>query len=286
MLLNEHAGQPVRFILLGDFKGQLLAIQNSWRGRPVNNDFLRNSSQLRVLAGHNIITLTTCRRSDETLFSFYASLIEGGSREHATVQAAVADAMRTFPKKAREAEWNLSVTHAKRKRICKLINDQAAKGKTHVHVKASADLHSQDMFVFEGLVLVGCNQKKKGVVNGCFYKVLAVDEQQTTLLNLDTADAEMSAAQAAESDLEACSEDSDAETHATLESDITGATEATVTVATPDLSSCMRTYSACQSRTLSGRLRLHEVTHRHFTKRHLNVGLSRGTSCDLIDLCE
>ena len=31
---------------------------------------------------------------------------------------------------------------------------------------------------------------------------------------------------------------------------------------------------------------LHEVSHKHFTKRHLNVGLSRGTSCDSIDLCQ
>ena len=41
MLLNERAGQTVRFILLGDFKGQLLAIQNSWRGHAVDNNFLR-----------------------------------------------------------------------------------------------------------------------------------------------------------------------------------------------------------------------------------------------------
>ena len=74
-------------------------------------------------------------------------------------------------------------------------------------------------------------------------------------------------------------------------SDVTEAPVATVTVPTADLSSCLRlahclTYSACQSRTLPGRLRLHEVGHKHFSKRHLNVGPSRGTSCDLIDLCQ
>jgi len=124
---------------------------------------------------------------------------------------------------------------------------------------------------------VGCNQTRKGVVNGCFYKVLAVDETQTTLLNMD----------ATEPDTQ--HEDSDDKSETASASDTTTA-EATVTVATADLSSCLRlahclTYSACQSRTLPGRLRLHEVTHKHFTKRHLNVGLSRGTSCDLIDLC-
>jgi hypothetical protein len=53
MLLNERAGQPVRFILRGDFKGQLLAIQNSWRGHKVDNNFLRDSALLKQLAGHN-----------------------------------------------------------------------------------------------------------------------------------------------------------------------------------------------------------------------------------------
>ena len=83
--------------------------------------------------------------------------------------------------------------------------------------------------------------------------------------------------------------DSDTEDASESIPDIAGATEVTVTVPTKDLSVCLRlaqclTYSACQSRTLSGRLRLWDVGHIHFTKRHLNVGLSRGTSCSLIDL--
>ena len=52
------------------------------------------------------------------------------------------------------------------------------------------DPNSQDMLIFEGLVLVGCNQRKKGVVNGCFYKVLAFNEDETTLLNLDASEAQ------------------------------------------------------------------------------------------------
>ena len=138
MLLNERAGQTVRFILLGDFKGQLLAIQNSWSGHAVDNNFLRDSALLKQLAGGNRITLTECRRSDEKLFGFYASLVEGGSLEHSTVEQAVEDAMRAFPPKEGEAEWNLSVSRAKRMRICKLINDKAAEGKPHALAEASS----------------------------------------------------------------------------------------------------------------------------------------------------
>ena len=66
--------------------------------------------------------------------------MEGGSWEHATVQQAVADAWLTFPLQQGEANWNLSVSHAKRKRICKLINEEKAKRKPHVLVKASSTL--------------------------------------------------------------------------------------------------------------------------------------------------
>jgi hypothetical protein len=239
------------------------------------------------LAGNNRITLTRCRRSDEKLFGFYASLIEGGEREHTTTQQAVADAMRAFPPQRGEAEWNLSLSHAKRRRICKVINDKAAKGKPHVLVEAAlSDPNSQDMLIFEGLVLVGCNQKKKGVVNGCFYKVLAFNEDETTLLNLDASEAQSNEPTESETDE---TDENENDTMSEPVSDITEATEVIVTVPTVDLSLCLRlaqclTYSSCQSRTLPGRLRLHEVSHIHFTKRHLNVGLSRGTSCDLIDL--
>ena len=130
-------------------------------------------------------------------------------------------------------------------------------------------------------MLAGCNQKRKGIANGCFYKVLAVNEAETVLLNLD----------ASEAPKRSTAEETAGETDTDNESiaDTAGAAKATATLPTGDLSSCLRlahclTYSACQSRTLHGRLRLHEVSHLHFTKRHLNVGLSRGTSCDLIDL--
>ena len=42
MLMNDKAGLPVRFILLGDFLGQLLSIQNSWRGQAVDDEFFRD----------------------------------------------------------------------------------------------------------------------------------------------------------------------------------------------------------------------------------------------------
>ena len=37
-------------------------------------------------------------------------MIEGGEREHSSVEVAVADAMKIFPRQAGEAEWNLSLS--------------------------------------------------------------------------------------------------------------------------------------------------------------------------------
>ena len=153
------------------------------------------------------------------------------------------------------------------------------------------------MLIFEGLVLVGCSQKKRGVVNGCFYKALAFDECETTSLTMDASEAAHNARSSADEPTELKPDETESETDETeSETDdargtphATKATEVAVTVPTKDLSGCLRlaqrlTYSSCQSRTLPGRLRLHEASHMHFTKRHLNVGLSRGTSCDSIDL--
>ena len=306
MLLNEKAGQPVRFILLGDFLGQLLSIQNSWRGQAVDNDFLRDSALLKQLAGYNRITLTCCRRSDERLFGFYASLIAGGSRAEWSVQAAVADAKRAFPDLPGEADWNLAISHRRRKHICKRINDAQSAGKLRFLAPAAKEETSQDIWVFEGAVLVGCT-KHKWVRNGGFYKVLCFTSQDTTFEDMDApGETEAPEVRAPDSDTEAGSEteapeararsaqpDSESESEDT-QSENTQSTQSqtrTLTLDNDEITRCLRiaaclTYSACQSRTLPGRLRLWDVGHIHFTKRHLKVGLSRGTSCSLIDLQE
>ena len=133
--------------------------------------------------------------------------------------------------------------------------------------------------------------------HGCFRGAQRFELMVTTLLNMDASEAAHNARSSADEPTELKPDEAESETDETeRDTDvasgtphITEATDVTVTVPTKDLSLCLRlaqclTYSSCQSRTLPGRLRLHEVSHMHFTKRHLNVGLSRGTSCDSIDL--
>ena len=45
-----------------------------------------------------------------------------------------------------------------------------------------------------------------------------------------------------------------------------------------------QTYASCQGTEFEGTLRLHDTTHKFFTKRHLFVGLSRAKSSAAVDL--
>ena len=208
------------------------------------------------------------------------------------MQAAVADDKRVFPDLPGEADWNLAISHRRRKHICKRINDAQSAGKLRFLApaakEATSDLQSraegtsQDIWVFEGAVLVGCT-KHKWVRNGGFYKVLCFTSQDTTFEDMD-APGQTEPDSDTESETE--SEDTQSENTQSTQSQVRA-----LTLNNDEITRCLRiaaclTYSPCQSRTLPGRLRLWDIGHVHFTKRHLNVGLSRGTSCSLIDLRE
>ena len=45
------------------------------------------------------------------------------------------------------------------------------------------------------------------------------------------------------------------------------------------------TYSSCQGLTLPGIVRLEDTSNKHFTLRHLYVGISRCTSSKLLEIC-
>ena len=134
--------------------------------------------------------------------------------------------------------------------------------------------------------------KAQVVRNGGFYKVLCFTSQDTTFEDMDApgeTEAPEARARSAQPDSET-ELDSETESEDT-QSENTQSTQSqtrTLTLNNNEITRCLRiaaclTYSACQSRTLPGRLRLWDVEHTHFTKRHLNVD-SRGTSCSLIDL--
>jgi len=114
-----------------------------------------------------------------------------------------------------------------------LIRAKAEKGQT---------CSAQNMFIWEGIELLGCTQSaKKGVRNNVMYRVMKIDDdvhiakkESSELLSLSYAQ-----------------------------------------VAALLRLSYAQTYASCQGTEFDDSLRLHDTSNRHFTKRHLFVALSR-----------
>jgi hypothetical protein len=83
------------FLLSGDFN-QFAPLGNTFRGAQVAETAFEASGLLHTLSSGNTVTLTTCMRSDSELFSFYSSLIAGGSRYEIPLTEAVKQAKAQF----------------------------------------------------------------------------------------------------------------------------------------------------------------------------------------------
>ena len=106
------------------------------------------------------------------------------------------------------------------------------------------------MYLYPGLLMVGhLQEKRKGIVNGGFYKIVAVgDDVKLT--------------------------DEASQKELVLSHDFV----------TQHLRLCYAiTIASCQGSTLRGRIRIYSA-HPRFTKRHLSVTISRATSSALVQL--
>jgi hypothetical protein len=241
-LLNQIAKlhwAGVKFLLSGDFH-QFAPICNNWRGSPVPEDALERSALLHTLAGGNRCTLSECRRGDRKLFDFYSSLIPGGSRAELPVHTCVAQAKAAFRSSA-PARWNLVISHRRRCAINAERNRaEAPPGAVLLEVsgRRAQGNGAQSMLLWPGIQLFGC-ATTASIRNGVLYVVEAVDAQakMLTIEGVGT----MSFEQAA--------------VHLRL--------------------SYAQTYASCQGTEFSGSLCLWDCAHKHFTRRHLFVALSR-----------
>ena len=141
----------MRFILSGDFN-QFPPLGNSFRGAPVSETAFLQSTLLHTLCSGNAVTLTSCMRSDSSLFSFYSSLIAGGSRFELSLQETVGAAKAQFTFTG-DAQWNLVISHQRRIRINKTNNErEAPPGAVRLEVsgKASGGNGAQTMLLGRG----------------------------------------------------------------------------------------------------------------------------------------
>jgi hypothetical protein len=241
--------------VLGDFRGQFLPAYNTWHGTAVDMD-VEEGAFLRRLCSCRRFVLTTNRRSDAELFDFYAPICRGGALEHTPLADLLQAARERFPPRghAQEVDWHLCISNKARMAINAEANDfQAARYEAQTGLPAivleppETSKLQQRIRLFPGLVLVG-NATEDGVKNGVFYSVVEVGEKVTLQAEGETA-----------------------------------------RVWLDKLTARLRpaaalTYFSSQGRTLRGSVRLHDTRSKHFSKRHLAVGVGRATGARLVQV--
>ena len=127
---------PVQFILSGDFN-QYEPFFNNFRGQAVNKAF-KDSDLLALLCGGHLLRLTECKRSDEALFNWYASIVEepNGSRFDLPLMDVVKQARAEFTVAKASgfiagtllAPTNLVISHRLREQLNAQCNDAEVAG--------------------------------------------------------------------------------------------------------------------------------------------------------------
>ena len=250
-----------QWLLSGD-ENQFGPIFDHWKGSAVPQDTLWNSGFLHWLSGGRRLVLRECRRSERLLFDWYSSLIAGGCRFDQPLSQVLDEARQTFNFTG-PARHNLCLSHRRRIRINAECNRHFKPAEGCVFVRAKPEkgqlCAAQNMWIWVGIELLGCSRCSKKVRNNVVYTVKGIEEEH---VKLSAPEDEGQSRQSRQTPL--------ALTYQQV-ADLTR------------LSFC-RTYASCQGTEFEGTLRLHDVTSRHMTRRHLFVALSRAKRADQVDV--
>jgi len=169
-LMSQLAKIPrsVAFILTGD-PHQFGPIHSHWRGCPVPQGAFERSSLYHTLAHGNLLRLTTCRRSDATLFAYYSSLISGGSRFTLPLSQVLVEARGIFRYEG-VARHNLCISHKQRRRINREVS-QAMRPRGAVYLRANAAT-AESTWIWPGFPLIGATSSARTrILNNVTYAV-------------------------------------------------------------------------------------------------------------------
>ena len=189
-ILAQWKLMGVRFLILGDFDGQLPPIFDKWANAMDRLD-IRESQFLYDLVGGLHIKLTTYRRgTDIELFRRYVQLYKYADLKPARVrgrynedyyitQQLVEKVRETYPMHDGEIDIHLVPSHKKRMEINALVNKiEAAKRDNAVLIPCHGKLHGaqmqpQTMYIWEGMELLCYSRKYRQdrPVNGGIYVV-------------------------------------------------------------------------------------------------------------------
>ena len=231
-----------RIVCLGD-RLQLPTINPTWRGRPVSETALHDSRLLKLWCDCTEFRLTQYRRGKDRSFADWFC------RARELGDDAMAEARAKFPPKPGDADWNLVMSHHRRRQLNASIQARLAEGQKTVRV-AGGCAESQDYDLFAGTRLVGCNSERPGIVNGALLVALRVGPE------------------------------------CLLQDEETGE-QVAVPLKRLNYHTRLRhalTLAACQGRTLKGRVRLWDGDSVHMTPAHIYVAASRATSPELFEV--
>ena len=152
-----------RCICFGDWD-QLEVVSNSWRGKAVAPQILKDSTLLHEWSDGHIFRLTRCRRSDPEHFRFY-------SRLPTTLATAIAHMRRTCPQGSDGDEGlHLCISHRKRREVNALRQAAFSAGKVGLQIPTAQE---EAYLLCVGTPLVATSTGGK-FVNGAFFECVGL----------------------------------------------------------------------------------------------------------------
>ena len=299
-----------KFLLSGDFLGQLEPIFDKWKDSRRRTKDVQHSELLGSTVNWLHIELQEYKRgTDLTLFQYYCGLYQHvwlsdyASEENRLLQDTLvrAAAEKYPPSVESPPDLYLCMSHEKRKALNREANARErlrhpdavllkvpatfAPGANGEDSVASGKFAPQDMWIWPGIELLGCvrQTKRGGVTNGVIYNVVAFDaEAKTVVLRMlerfARVDFDAPLEEAEDAPLEEA-EDAEEEEEEE-EEDVEEGEEGDMTLSFERVTRELRLthalcYASVQGDTKEGSVLLCDVFKRHFTMRHLILGMSR-----------
>ena len=177
-----------RFILVGDFDGQLQPIFDRWSDVAKSTD-LSHSTLLHNMCNGLHVQLTEYRRGvDPELFANYFGLYP---RLQDNIGQLVAEMRGKYPwDGAIVPDHCIVISHDTRVRVNDWLNKQKSSDQTWTLVKAETGVkrvgcksEPQDMRLWPGIVLIGCtaSNSPSGIVHSVTYEVVEVDAEKVVI---------------------------------------------------------------------------------------------------------
>jgi hypothetical protein len=248
------------FIIVGDFDGQFLTIQDQHRSEMLHEFDCSDFTHWMTNGLH--IELRKYRRgADYDHFKLTASIYP---RNNVSLEDALKHVRQKYPVIGDCDGVQLCLSHRVRIQSNHVTNLRL-KPADAMHIKVSEEVRTktnfidnkpQDMFVWIGLVVIGCGNNNR-IKNGLRYRVVDIKDDMFSIIRIDDDDQ--------------------------LVDDIRIEMEVDELTMSSRLSHAV-TYFSQQARTIKCSLRLLNTENKNFTIRHLIVGLGRSPEGRLVSV--